>query len=165
MFVLGVAILTGVALYFRHTVQAVTQQTKGLTPRTVSALPRVQLIIGQKAVESIQQLHGKDFFLEDGAVAVYGNQNVTLWISDAGSVEAATDLSDLMKVRIAEGRSPFIEVDAFEIDGFAISELEGLGQNHYYWQVDELVIWLAADASIAEGALQEVIDYLLQAIV
>ena len=155
LFAAGVVILTGTVLYYLHINQAENNDLENNVPQAVAVLPLEKLIVGQEAIASIHQMHGRDFPLAGGTVAIYGNQNVILWVSDAGSVSGAADLTELMKVRIAEGRSPFEELGNFELGGLTIYALEGMGQAHYYWQSDRLVLWLAADADIAKQALQE----------
>ena len=159
LFAVGVAVLTGTVLYYLHISQTESSASEDNIPQVVADLPMEQLIVGQEAIKNIHQLHGKDFPLEAGAVAVYAEQNVILWVSDTGSISAAADLTELMKVRIAEGRSPFVALGDFELDGLTIYALDGLGQAHYYWQAGKLVLWLAADVEIAERAMSEVTEY------
>ena len=159
LFVVGIAILVIVGMYALHINRPARQFLGSSTPQTIAGISLAQVITGQQAIDSIHQLHGKDFPLVDGAVAVYGEQNVILWVSDAGSQTAAADQTELMKVRIAEGRSPFVDQGTFEQNGFLIYALDGLGQAHYYWQSGSLVLWLAADYEIAPGALQETVRF------
>ena len=156
LFAVGVAVLTVTVLYYLHINQAGSNDLEGNIPQDVADLPLTQLIAGQEAIESIQQLHGKEIQLVDGVVAIYGDQRVILWVSDAGSVSAAVELTELMEVRITEGRSPFEELGDFDLDGMTIYALKGMGQNHYYWQSGNLVLWLAVDGILAEDALHEV---------
>ena len=80
MLLIGIILLAGVAVYAFANIPVIFRAEKDVVPRTISALPRVRKITGQQAVENIQQLHGYDFNLVDGAIATYGNQNVILWV-------------------------------------------------------------------------------------
>jgi hypothetical protein len=151
--------LTGAALYYRHITLNDFPGSDDLVPRTISGLALTQFFSGQEAVDSIQQLHGQEFEIEDGAVAVYGNQNVILWVSDAGSLDVAGELTNQMKDRISEGRSPFTALGSFDVEGSEIFELEGMGQSHFYWQSGNQVIWLSTDEHLAGPALQESVEY------
>ena len=159
LFAVGVVLLSGTVVYYLHTQQPVSENLAKNVPEIVADLPLVQFITGQEAVASIYQLHGKDFPLKSGAVAIYGNQNVTLWVSDAGSDSAATDLTELMNARIAEGNSPFTVLGNLELDGTTVYALDGMGQAHYYWQVGKLVFWLAADVPVAQQAIIECVKF------
>jgi len=127
-FLFYVVFVLGAAIYYRHTLQIVFQANKNSAPQTISAFPRTQFISGQKAIESIQQLHGKNFNIEDGAVAVYGNQNVILWVSDAGSDQTATNLTSQMETRIADGTSPVAPLGSFDLHGFCHLRIEWFGK-------------------------------------
>ena len=160
MLVISIAILAGIAVYATSNIPFIFQTKQDVVPRTISALPRVRKISGYKAIDYIQQLlYGYDFNLEDGTVAIYGNQNVILWFSDAGSEQKATNLLESMKVQISEEGLAFRELGSFELLDFTINELDGFDHLHYYWQASNLVIWLTVDAAFAGGALSETVIY------
>lgn len=166
--VAGVLILAGTFIFYMHTrlpapAPAPAQKiSAGEVPRQITGLPLTQEIGGQDAIDSIHQLHGKDFTLAGGSVAVYGDQNATLWVSDAGSESAAANLMDLMKARIATGNSPFADKGSFEVDSYLIYALGGMGQVNYYWQSGPLVLWLAVNNDRATSALLEVVQFYSQ---
>ena len=164
LFVFGVAILTGTVLVYLHIRTNSNNDLAEKVPQTLAGLSLSQVITGQEAIESIHQLHGRDFPLKGGAVASYGAQNATLWVAGTGGESDAAALTELMKVRIAEGRSPFVAQDSFKVEGSLVYALEGLGQVHYYWQSDSLVLWLAVDWELAISALQQAVEYYAQQI-
>jgi len=159
LFIVGIILLTGSVLYYFHTRQPSPDNLTGDVPEIVAGLPLVHVITGQEAIDSIHQLHGKEFPIESGAVAIYGNQNAVLWVSDAGSVSAAAGLIELMTGRIAEGNSPFAALGDLDFDGNTVYALDGMGQAHYYWQAGKLVLWLAADVSVAQLAITECVEF------
>jgi hypothetical protein len=158
LIIIGITVLTGTILYYFNIDQSWKGALVNNIPPMLAGVQLSQVITGEEAIDSIQKLHGKEFPLEDGAVAIYGSRNVILWISDAGDNSDAKELTELMKIRISEGRSPFKEQGKFVQNGITIYELEGLGQQHFYWQSGRLVLWLAADDEFAETALMETID-------
>ena len=64
-----------------------------------------------------------------------------------------------MRDRIAEGNSPFTATKDLKIGERTIYTLEGLGQKHFYFQSENLIVWTAADASYYETVLQQVLDF------
>jgi len=158
-FVAGIAVLTSAFLFYLHAQPRTNDNLVERVPQSIAGLQLSQVITGQEAIDSIHQLHGKDFPLSGGAVATYGTQNAILWISGTGGERDAADLTELMKTRIAEGRSPFIDQGSFKVDGTLIYALEGLGQVHYYWQSGSLVLWLAVDQELAISALQQIVEF------
>ena len=101
-------------------------------------------------------MHGIDFELSDGVTGSYGfNGEVLLWVSAAISEDAALHLLTTMRDKIAEGKSPFEPTGEDAVGGRIVYKLEGHGQAHYYFQSGDLVIWLAADRSLAGQALEQ----------
>jgi hypothetical protein len=45
------------------------------------------------------------------------------------------------------------------VNGRTLYELTGMGQRHYYFQSNNLVVWLAADDPIAETALAGALNF------
>jgi hypothetical protein len=62
-----------------------------------------------------------------------------------------------MAERIAEGRSPFTPAGSRQVGNTTVYVLTGMGQVHYYFQLDRRVIWLAASPSLAEQGIEELI--------
>ncbi|MBA4379419.1 MAG: hypothetical protein C0393_01810 [Anaerolinea sp.] len=158
LFVIGLFLLGGVLLYGWHTARPARLAAESV-PGTIAGLPLSQVTTGQEAIASIHDLHGRQFSLVDGAVAVYGNRNITLWVSISGDEGHAAELLELMGTKIAEGRSPFSDNGIRQIKGRAVYDLTGLGQRHFYFQSGRLVIWLAADETIAAQALEETLNF------
>jgi len=127
-------------------------------PETIIEFPLQRHAFGAQAVEEINNLHNLKFPLSSGAVAVYGSQGkVTLWVSGAPTKWMAKRLTSDMEARIAEGNSPFNPIGARNDGSRAIYELDGLGQKHFYFQSNNLLIWVAADHEIAENVLSEIL--------
>ena len=127
-------------------------------PDQLAGLPITDSQSGAKAIGEIANLHGKEFPVDFGAVGIYGNQEVTLWIAGAPSESIAFEMTNAMQEKIAEGNSPFTLVSEFNDRNRKVYALEGMGQNHYYFQAENLVIWLAVDPVFADDALQQILE-------
>ena len=110
---------------------------------------------GPQAVTDFSNLHGDQFPLTSGAVGFYGNNRATIWVAGAPLSLMAARLVTAMRDKIAEGNSPFTTSGEYQDNKRTIYALEGMGQKHFYFQSHNLVIWLAADADIADAALQQ----------
>jgi hypothetical protein len=129
-------------------------------PDSLADLPLKSHAFGRQAVDQIHQLHGLEFPLSSGAVGFYGDQGqATLWISGTPSQSLAAKLTAQMMERIAEGNSPFTPTSAHQFDARTLYALEGHGQEHFYYQSGKLVVWLAADAEIADAALAKTLNF------
>jgi hypothetical protein len=158
LFMLIGVIIVGVAAFvFLRTSTSTSAPTA--FPESIIGIPLTDHLIGDEAIASIAELHGKTIPLADGVVAVYGDQTLTLWVSAAENESAAADLTQLMVTRIAEGRSPFTDKGILSFEGVDVYYLEGLGQKHFYWQSKNLVLWIAVDEEYAGDALTEVIQF------
>lgn len=158
LIVLGVALLltamvAGAALIPR------TAEAELRLPEELGGLPRIELKTGEAAVGEVRRLHGESFALTSAAFARYGSGGeVTLWIAGASSEGEAAALVASMTTAIARGGSPFSPGAPETIAGVTLYPLSGMGQEHFYFQSDRLVLWLAADPGVAEAARRQVLE-------
>ena len=140
--------------------KAITHPEVAPLPGQIAGLSLGKHKTGREAVEEINRLHHKDFPLSSGAVGQYGaQQQVTLWVSGVPlRLMAAWVLKD-MQEKIAEGNSPFTPRGEEYVRERTIYVLDGLGQRHFYFASNNLLIWLAADTELAEQALAQALEY------
>lgn len=124
-------------------------------PVQLAGLPLASQMTGPQAVADFSNLHGEQFPLTSGAVGFYGNNRATIWVAGAPLSLMAARLVTAMRDKIAEGNSPFTTSGEYQDNKRTIYALEGMGQKHFYFQSHNLVIWLAADADIADAAIQQ----------
>lgn len=140
--------------------QAVDNPTAAPLPEEIAGLPLGMRSTGWKAVGELTRLHGKGFSLSSGAVGMYGDQHrVKVWVAGAPIQPLASRMLVAMKDKIAEGKSPFTPTGERPDGSRVIYELDGLGQKHFYFQSGDLLIWLAADAYLAEEALAQSLEF------
>lgn len=153
---LGVLVQLGSLAYLLASDQADTLTL----PQTLAELPLTNATYGPEAVTEINRLHGKEFPLTAGAMGTYtdGQAHATLWVSQFASRAVAQQIVDAMRDKIAEGRSPFESIGTQPVGARLIYELDGLGQKHFYFQSNDLVIWLAVDPASAGRALPQTLE-------
>ena len=127
-------------------------------PDQLSGLQRTEYRTGAQAISEFENLHGKQFPLTSGAVGIYGNQQITLWVAGTSSDSVATQMVDSMRDKIAAGNSPFTPLTQITDHDRLVYVLEGMWQKHYYFQSRNLVIWLAVGPAIAETAIQQILE-------
>ncbi len=156
--VFGVLLLAG-AVGWGLIGNAVDHPTAIALPTQIAGLGRIRYITGQQAVQEFSSLHGEQFALTSGAVASYGRDGqITVWAAGAPLDFQTGQLVAEMHAKISDGNSPFKEVGIFQQSGRTIYAVQGMGQNHYYFQSKNLVIWLAAEPAIADEALQQTLE-------
>ena len=127
-------------------------------PKEVAGLSLTQTQTGSAAIAEFADLHGKEFPVVSGAIGIYGNSQITLWVAGAQSEATAIEMTSAMQSKIAQGNSPFTPVNEINDRNRKIYALEGMGQKHYYFQSDNLVIWLAVDPNLADEALKQILE-------
>ena len=154
---LGILLVIGSAAWANLDVQ-VSKAASAPLPESIAGLELVQSTSGAEAIAEFANLHGKEFPVDTGAIGVYGDNQITLWVAAAASEAIAVEMTNAMEGKIAEGNSPFTPLNEIKDRNRKVYALEGMGQKHYYFQSQNMVIWLAADPAIANEALQQILE-------
>jgi len=125
-------------------------------PEAVAGVTMTQKISGADAITEVTLVHGKEFPMTSGVIAIYGESLATVWVSSSAQNSIAAQMAQAMTNKIAEGRSPFTSTKTRQLKGRMVYELSGMGQQHFYFQSGKLVVWLTVDKAIAEKALGEI---------
>lgn len=154
-------LLIAAGLVYRHFAALAANPGAAPLPVELVGLPQLRQSVGTAAVAELSQMHGQGFPLITGGVAAYGQASAaaTIWVSGSPFAFIASRMVAQMEKAIREGGSPFTPVTVRQVDGREVFELTGMGQRHFYFRSARLVVWLAADDSIAEAALAETLDF------
>lgn len=153
---LGILLLFGSGWFFLNA--QVNRPARDSLPTEIAALPLMQKTSGDGAIAEFENLHGKQFPVTSGSIGIYGEQQITLWVAGAASPSSASGLVESMQAKIAGGNSPFTPLEQFQQGSRTVYVLEGMGQKHYYFQSQNLVIWLAADPALADRSIQQILE-------
>ena len=129
-----------------------------ILPAQIAGLELTSTKTGESAISEFTSMHGKEFPVTSGDIGYYGDGAITLWVAGIFTDSIATEMVDSMQARIAEGNSPFTPVNEIQNGRRTVYALDGMGQKHYYFQSNRLVIWLAAQPSLAVDALQQILE-------
>lgn len=153
----GILLITGAAAwsYFNN---LVNQPAAVSMPDSIAGLQITDYTTGAQAAAVFENLHGKQFPITSGAIGIYGNREITLWAAGAPSEAIASEMTNAMREKIAEGNSPFTPLTELNDNNRKVYVLEGMGQKHYYFQSKNLVIWLAVSPALADQALQQILE-------
>jgi len=127
-------------------------------PEHIADLSLTDRMVGAEAAENFIGLHNQEFIITSGAIGFYGSNQATIWVAGAPFNFMATGMVNSMRDKISEGNSPFTPNSEYKIGGRTIYELEGVGQKHFYFQSKNLIIWLAVDPSIADEAIEQILE-------
>jgi len=133
-------------------------------PPSLAGLPVTHTTQGAEALAEIGRLHGKRILVRDAWVAHYERNGAVamLYVSRSylGGPVARWQFSRMADgigrgTANAEGR--FTHLRARNEAGIPLYSALGLGQVHYFYRSGPAIVWLAADAEIARGALADTI--------
>jgi len=127
-------------------------------PEKIAGLSLTKTVSGEAALNEIASMHGKEFAVTTGDIGYYGNGTITVWVAGTANETIAADMVNSMQARIAEGNSPFTPTDEIQNGARTVYLLDGIGQKHIYFQSKNLVIWLASEPSIADAAIQQILE-------
>jgi len=157
LIVLGIALFLGAAGWFY--LDNLVKHPAALTlPERIAGLPMTDRMTGAKAAENFIGLHNQKFILTAGAIGFYGGNQATIWVAGAPFNFMAAGMVNSMRDKISEGNSPFTPTNEYLFGGRTVYELEGMGQRHFYFQFNNLIVWLAVDPSIADEAIEQILE-------
>ncbi len=144
-------------IYFNN---LTTHPTAISLPNQIAGLQIADYKTGALAAANFTNLHGKQFPIASSAIGVYGDDQITVWAAGAPFDFMASRMVKAMREGIAEGNSPFTPIEQLQLNEGkrTIYVLDGMGQKHFYFQSKNLIIWLAADPSIANEALKQILE-------
>lgn len=158
LIIIGLVILTG-SLIVGYLLRSRNESSANNLPRRIAGFTLNTATYGTDAVAEIARMHGKQFPTTYGAMGMYGTENqLTLWIEGFQDKSTATQIIETMANKIALGNSPFTPTGQNQIGNREVYKLDGMGQKHFYFQSGDLVIWLAADPSAANQAIQQMLE-------
>ena len=98
--------------------------------------------------------------MNKGAVGIYGDEHeITLYVAGTPLNFMAGRLLAAMRDKITISETPFTPVGEREQEGRTVYELQGMGQRHFYFRSNDLVVWLAVDEVVSNAALNQVLDF------
>ena len=134
------------------TIVPATLNDQGI-PAKMSTLALTQTMTGTEALAEFAQLHGKGFDLVGGYMAHYGKDQALLWVGQAKDAAAAETLRDEMADKIGPDNAMFKDLQALNISGRPLYSAAGQGQQHFFYAVNDKIVWLAASPDQAPDVL------------
>lgn len=122
-------------------------------PAKAGSLALTQTMTGTQALAEFAQLHGKEFDLTSGYMAHYGKDAALLWVGQARDDKAATDMVAQMAEKIGPDNAMFKDLNALNISGRTLYTATGQGQQHFFYAVNDKIVWLAANPDQSADAL------------
>jgi hypothetical protein len=120
-------------------------------PAQVGSLALTKTMTGTEALAEFARLHGKGFDLVGGYMAHYGQDEALLWVGQAKDDKAAMDMVAQMAQKIGPDNTMFQDLNALDIGGRTLFSAVGQSQQHFFYAVNDKVVWLATLDQAAEA--------------
>ncbi len=127
-------------------------------PLTLSTLALQDSQMGKDALDMLAQMHGEGFDLVNGYRASYANSTnkATLYVGQAKDAATATKLASDMAAKIGTGNPMFTDLVPLNISGRTIYQVTGQGQLHFFYAINDKLVWLAIDQANAADGLHSI---------
>jgi hypothetical protein len=114
-------------------------------PNQIGSYILVSKLEGDKAIQQISHLHGKDIKIQNGYILEYQNidqKSAIVWISESPSKNGAEKLFNKMN-KLMDQSKMYIDHRTVQIDGSLVEYVYGMDMDNYYYQKGKQVIWIA----------------------
>ncbi len=154
----GFLFLLGFSVLFLPT-RGWAQELK--VPEVLAGIPSVFAVTGEEAKARVRRLHGKEIPMAEAAMAHFAREDEAafLWVSEAPSLEAATDQMERMVEKIARGHSTFRQYSSRTVGGREVHFVYGQGQAHFFFQAGKRNVWVSVPVHLREDALKEMLEF------
>ncbi|GAB4261696.1 hypothetical protein [Thermincola ferriacetica] len=129
-------------------------------PDELLGAKKMQEQSGPTAIDAISKMHRTSINVVNAYILVYGKPNtrITLWLSVSSSVEEAAQLFREMDQKVPASQV-FTGREPVTLAGREVIKVNGMGQEHFYWQEGKINYWVAIQGEgNREALVKEVMD-------
>jgi hypothetical protein len=130
-------------------------------PQKLGGLNLANVIQNKKAAVIINKMHGKKLDNSKNYIAIYGNNHSKniLYVSVYENAEKAKMNIKNMAMKMANGSSVFSSLTHTKIGNNFYFETEGMGLKHYFYHMDNILIWWQVESDKAEATLHDLLAF------
>lgn len=140
---------------------SITQTAPTIPHQLGEDLHVVSSVTGDEAVKQMNQLHGLNLGVIGGYIATYqldrqsSRAQATLWVGESNSPSGAARLLERMTGLMLANPIVFSPPQQRLVDGVIVYETQGQGGQHYFFQVNNKVVWLEVRGIPGEELLRD----------
>jgi hypothetical protein len=130
-------------------------------PQQLGGLSLAKVIQNKNATVIINKMHGKKLDDSENFIAFYGsNQSKNiLYVSVYENAEKAERNIKNMAMKMANGSSVFSPLTHSKIGDSVHFEIEGMGLKHYFYRIDNILIWWQVEPDKAVAAYNDLLKF------
>jgi len=154
---ISVLILAGLLIF----ISCSTGNNSKYLPQQLGDLSLAKVIQNKKATVIINKMHGKKLNDSENFIAHYGNnksKNI-LYVSVYENAEEAETTIKKMAVKMGNGSSVFTQLTHSKMGDNVHFEIEGMGLKHYFYRIDNILIWWQVEPDKAEATFHDLLKF------
>ncbi len=128
-----------------------------LFPERLGDMQLIRLIAGERAIEEVNRLHGREIPVKEAWIALYRKDKLSsamIWVSESFNIpQAAEQTGVMMKKIMHNSRSPFHHLEIERRSDIKIYLFSGMGQRHAVFRKGVRIYWISATRNIFRGVL------------
>jgi len=155
-----------IILFFLSSVLILSQigcsNNKDSLPESISGLKLSNIIIGDKAKESVNKLHFQPVTETENEIGFYKGEigEAIIYVTHyQNAKDSQTDYAKMTK-KISPENSVFFNPSFFKMNGKEVYQCFGMGMTHFVFYDDVDLFWISVDAHIAREFLKNYIEYI-----
>ena len=134
---------------------------KNNVPQELGGLTLFKVVKGDEADNFVNKMHGKKLDVKKNLIAYYGSENSknVLYISVyEKNSDAKVDLQS-MATKMAKGTAVFTPLKFDKMDNGVRFRTEGMGLVHYFYRVDNILIWWQVEPDKSDSTTNELFNF------
>ncbi len=130
-------------------------------PRKLGELRLFKVILTEEATGVINKMHGRKLDDCENFIAHYGSNDSKniLYVSVFENAEKAETNLMKMAMKMADGSSAFLPLAQIKIGDNIYFETDGMGLKHYFYRVDNILIWWQVEPDKASATFHDLLEF------
>jgi hypothetical protein len=130
-------------------------------PKKLGGLNLTRVIQDKEATVIINRMHGRTLDDCENIIAYYGSKDAKniLYVSVYENPEKAKTSLMKMAMKMAAGSTVFKPLTRSKMGAGVHFETEGMGYKHYFYRVDNILIWWQVEPDMAAATFQDLLKF------
>ena len=138
-----------------------TSENNNYLPKNLGELNLFKVIQNEEGTSVIDKMHGKKLDECENFIAHYGSNNSKniLYVSVYEKAEKAEMNIKNMAMKMANGSSVLSPLTHSKMGNNVHFETKGIGFKHYFYRIDNILIWWQVEPDKAEATLNDLLKF------
>jgi len=138
-----------------------TRENGNCFPKKLGELKLFKVILNEESTRIVNKMHGKKLDNCENLIAHYGSNDSKniLYVSVYENAEKAETNLKRMAMKMADGSSVFSPLTQIKMEDTICFETEGMGLKHYFYRVDNILIWFQVESDNAAATFHDLLEF------